>query len=115
MKRLAIPVEKGKLSEYFGKCNHYQLFMIDNSGIKGEDIKVPPRIELIKLPEWAAKQGITDIITYKIDKQIINEFANHKINLFVGVEITFPEHLVIKFLNGKLKSNEKIIHEIIEY
>ncbi|MBN1185080.1 MAG: hypothetical protein JXB49_22530 [Bacteroidales bacterium] len=115
MKKLAIPIEKGKLSEYFGKCNHYQLFLIDESGIRSKDLKVPPREELIKLPEWASKQGITDIITYKIDKQIINEFTNYKINLFVGVEITFPDQLVIKFLNGKLKSNKTIIHEIITY
>ncbi|MBN2275856.1 MAG: hypothetical protein JXK95_16125 [Bacteroidales bacterium] len=113
MKRIAIPVVKSQLSEYFGHCNHYKIFEIDEGIVKSEQLEVPPKEDIKKLPEWAVSKGITDIITYKIDKHIINLFAPLKINLFIGVPIGTPGKLIKDYINGKLKSDETIISKII--
>ena len=113
MKRVAVPVVKGQLSEYFGQCNHYEIFDIDEGNVKSEEIEIPPKEDVTKLPEWAASEGITDIIAYKIDKRIINLFTPFRINLFVGIPISSPRNLIEDYKNGKLKSDEIIISEIM--
>jgi predicted Fe-Mo cluster-binding NifX family protein len=113
MKRVAIPVVNGKLSENFGQCNHYEIFEIDNGIVKSEEIEVPPGKNISKLPEWAKRKGITDIIAYKIDKSIITLFSVYKINVFVGIPINIPRKLIDEYINGKLKSDRNIISQII--
>ena len=113
MKRVAIPVVGGQLSEYFGQCDHYEIFEIDEGNAISEEIQIPPKEYVTKLPEWASGEGITDIIVYKIDKRIISLFAPLRINLFVGIPINIPSTLIEDYINGKLKSDEGIISEII--
>ncbi len=111
MKRVAIPVVKGKLCEQFEKCHYCEIFEIDGDNVKSNEIEVPPS-DISQLPEWAVKQGITDFIVYKIDKEIIKRFTKEKINLFIGVSIDAPEKLIEAYVNGTLKSDEKVISEI---
>lgn len=113
MQRIAIPILNGKLSESFGQCSHYEIFEIDNKQIKSNVVKIPNVKNISELPEWASKQGISDIITYKIDKQIINLFIKLKINLFVGIPIKATHVLIEDYLNGNLKSDSNIISNII--
>lgn len=114
MKRVAIPIVKDKLSENFGQCSYYKIYEIDDGNINSDSIKVPPDQDITNLPAWAARQGITDVIVHKIDKRIITLFAGNKINLFVGVPVKSPGILIEDYLNGNLRSDEKIIKEITE-
>ncbi len=113
MKRIAIPVVNGMLSEYFGKCNHYEIFELRDNHVVSDEIEVPPKGDLSVLPEWAANHRITDIITYKVDKSIIRLFSKYKINLFVGIAIQSPQLLIEEYMKNNLKSDENIISEII--
>ena len=113
MKRVAIPINDGKLSEYFGKCSHYKIFEIDGKSVNEKVYEIPKDRSIDELPAWASEKGITDIITYKIDKQIISLFTRYKINLFVGIHIDAPEKLMNEFLNETITSNHKIISEIM--
>ncbi|MBN1822098.1 MAG: hypothetical protein JW833_15365 [Prolixibacteraceae bacterium] len=114
MKRVAIPIVDGKLSRYFGQCSHYLVFEIESKNISEKIIEIPAFDDLTNLPEWAAGQGITDIIAYKVDQRIISKFISNKINLFVGVPFDTPQTLIENYLSGRLKSDEKIIKEITE-
>ena len=114
MKKVAIPVYNGKLSEFFGQCNHYQIYTIDNNLVKSEELEMPPKNDISKMPEWVSEKGITDIITYKIDKRIIMLFNAFKVNLYVGVDIDAPDKLIGDFIAERIKSNNKIISEIID-
>jgi len=113
MKRVAIPVFEGQLSEHFGQCDHYEIFEIDNATVKNKVSEIPPKEYVTKLPEWASIEGITDIIVYRIDKRIITLFAPLRINLFVGIHIDTPRNLIEDYINGRLKSDEGIISEIM--
>lgn len=114
MKRVAIPVNEELLSEYFGKCHHYKIFDIDKHIITEKKLDMPEISKIEELPVWASENGITDIIAYKIDKQIINLFNKYKINLFVGISRNSPEQLIEEFLAERLRSDKKIISEIID-
>jgi len=102
------------LSENFGQCNYYRIFNIEAGTILSDSVEVPPQQDMMNLPLWAAQQGITDVIVHKIDKKIITLFAVNKINLFVGVAVDLPGILIEDYMNGNLKSSEKIIKEITE-
>lgn len=112
MKRIAIPVKNGKLSEYFGQCNHYKIFEIKGTQVISNLIKAPKEKEISLMPLWISDQGITDVVTYKIDGKIMDLFANYKINLYVGIKYESPEDIIQSYLKGKLKSDEEIILEI---
>jgi predicted Fe-Mo cluster-binding NifX family protein len=114
MKRVAIPVNDGKLSEYFGRCSYYKIFEIEGNSIQEKDYKLPVVDNMDELPAWAFKNGITDIIAYKIDRQIIMLFNKYKINLFVGIDMDTPEQLINDFLKERITSNHRIIAEIMD-
>ncbi len=114
MKRVAIPIFNDQLSEYFGECNHYQIFEIDNKILNKKRIEMPDGIVATDLPGWLEKQGVTDVIAYKVNRQIISLFASKKVNLFVGVSQKNPEKLIDDYLNGKLESDKKIIAELTQ-
>ncbi|MBN1984692.1 MAG: hypothetical protein JW761_00245 [Prolixibacteraceae bacterium] len=114
MKKIAIPVSNGKLSEYLEKCDYLQIFNIGSENSLSEKIEKPVCTDITKLPEWAAGEGITDVIAFKTDKRIICLFALFRINLFVGIPPETPLALLKDYINGKLMSDERIINEIME-
>jgi len=114
MKKVAIPVTRGLLSENFGQCNHYELFVIDNGLVRSEEIEIPPKQNMAGLPEWVVNKGVTDIVVHRIDKNLIKLFSPKRINIFVGIPIDKPRNLIEDYLNGNLKSNQQVISEIID-
>lgn len=114
MKRVAIPVVNHLLSEYFGECSHYEIFEIDKKISGRKTAQIPVGIAFPELPAWLEKQGITDVIAYRVNREIISLFASKKVNLFVGIPINTPENLIEDYLNGKLESDKKIIEEITQ-
>jgi predicted Fe-Mo cluster-binding NifX family protein len=112
MKRVAIPVEKGKLSSYFGQCNHYELFDVEGKEITRNRVEVPRVQQVEDLPGWAAQQGITDVIAHRVSKQIVSLFSEYKINLYLGIKSDDPEKLIGMYVAGNLQSDMNIIKEI---
>lgn len=112
MRRVAIPIVDNKLSEYFGGCNFYEIFEIEDGEVRKSSVEVPAVDAVDELPQWLEQRGITDVIVYKIKREIISLFASKKINLFVGIHRDTPEQLIGDYLNGHLESDEKIIMEI---
>lgn len=112
MRRIAIPIIDNNLSEHFGECNFYEIFEIDSGEIRKSSVEIPTVGAVNELPIWLEQRGITDVIVYKIKKEIISMFASRKINLFVGIQQDTPERLINKYLLGLLESDKKIIEEI---
>ena len=113
MKRVAIPVTNGRLSEFFGECSEYEVYEMDNNKVKKVVLQIPDNSNINTLPAWAARQGITDIITFRVDKQILSLFVKNKINFFIGVPVDEAESIINDYRDGSLKSDDKIIREIM--
>lgn len=114
MKRVAIPVIEGLLSNFFGQCNHYELYLIEDGIVRSEEIEIPPKQDIADMLEWIENKGITDIVVHRIDKINIKLFHPHRINIFVGIPIDTPQNIIEDYINGNLKSNQQIISEIID-
>lgn len=114
MKRVAIPIVDNQLSEYFGTCNYYEIFEIGKNISDRKTELMPVGVAISELPGWLENQGITDVIAYKVNREIIKLFASKKVNLFVGIPIDTPENLIDHYLQGKLESDKKIIDELTE-
>jgi predicted Fe-Mo cluster-binding NifX family protein len=114
MKRIAIPMANDQLSENFGECNYYTIFEFDNNIKSTKTTYLPAGIDSIELPSWLKGEGITDVITYKINRKIITLFAAEKINLFLGIPISSPEKIIDDYLQGKLVSDKRIIAELTQ-
>jgi len=113
MKRIAIPISNNQLSEYFGQCHYYEIFEIEEGKVQNKSKQIPSVSNIMELPEWLKEQGVTDVIAFKVDRQIITLFASKKVNLFVGVRQNATDILIQDYLKGNLKSDIKIIKELI--
>lgn len=114
MKRVAIPVINGKLSEYFGQCHHFEIFEIEGEKISSSSVEIPSVKDITMLLPWISGRGISDVISHKVDRGIINQFCNYKINLYVGIRMDAPLNIIADYLNGTLKSDKIIISEIMK-
>jgi len=114
MKRVAIPIANEKLSENFGECNYYAVFEVDKKIKSTKTALLPNGISISQLPHWLKCEGITDVITYKVNREIVNLFVSEKINLFLGIPIGTPEQIIDDYLQGKLVSDKKIIAELTQ-
>jgi predicted Fe-Mo cluster-binding NifX family protein len=112
VKRIAIPIADNILSEHFGGCHYYEIFEIEGYNIQKKTLEIPDVNDISELPAWLEKQGVTDVIAYKVNKQIITLFASNKVNLFVGIPQHTTEKLIDDYLYGKLESDKTIIEEI---
>jgi len=112
MRRVAIPISKNELSEFFGECNHYEIFEIEKKIISSKLVNIPSDLDISELPKWLKIQGVSDVIAYKVNKKIIKLFAANKVNLFVGIAKKSPRTLIDDYLQGKLQSDKNIIAEI---
>jgi predicted Fe-Mo cluster-binding NifX family protein len=114
MKRVAIPIVNNQLSENFGECNYYTIFKVGKKVESAKTALLPSGIDMFSLPRWLKGEGITDVITYKINREIINLFVSEKINLFLGIPIGTPEKIMDDYMQGKLVSDKKIIAELTQ-
>lgn len=112
MKRVAIPIKNNELSEYFGRCNYYEVFEIDGKVVKHQKYELPEVTRIVDLPVWLKSKGITDVIAYKVNKDIISLFAENKVNLFIGIKQNTTQTIINDYLNGNLESDKNIIEEL---
>lgn len=105
MKKIALPITEGKLSEHFGHCQDFAFYYIENQTIAKEEIFLAPPHQPGLLPNWLVEHNVTDLIVGGIGHKAIEIFNQHKINVFVGVQTKEPKELVHEYLNGVLETN----------
>lgn len=112
MKRIAIPVIDGNLCKYLEQSQEFKVYEIRTSRVTSHMVSVPKELEIAFLPLWVSEQGITDVVTYKIDGRIMHLFAQYKISLYIGIKCKSPDEIIQRYLNGTLRCDEHIISEI---
>lgn len=112
-RQVAIPIKNERLCKYFGECDYYEIFETDGINTIKKIFKTPVVQNINEMPTWLEKKGVTDVIAYRVEKEIIFDFALKRINLFIGIPQKLPELLFEDYKNGRLRSDENIIAEII--
>ncbi len=81
--KIAIPVESDHLSLYFGQCSHYEIFGVKSGEIISTEIVQPSLHETDELPEWLISEGVSAVITCRIENDILNRLIENKLNVFI--------------------------------
>ena len=110
MKKLAIPLEKDKISQHFDHCRQFNIFEIEGKKVINEYKATPPPHTPGALPNWLAKDGITDLVTGGIGPKAIDLLKNANINIYSGVESKDIETIVNDFISETLESGANYCH-----
>jgi len=102
MKKVAIPLENGRLCSHFGHCKQFAIVDVENNNITAEVLITPPPHEPGLLPGWLAERGVTDVIAGGMGQRALDLFAAQNIKVDVGAEHKSPKELVTDWLNKSL-------------
>ncbi len=110
MKRIAIPITDGKLSEHFGHCEHFAVFEVDEEkqAIVGKQEVEPPSHEPGVLPKWLGGMQVNLIIAGGMGQRAQELFKNHGIEVIVGAPVDIPDDVVRKHLDNNLQAGANI-------
>ena len=110
MKRIAIPCEGDQLSAHFGHAPQFLFFDVDpqTKQITAEEALTPPPHEPGVLPAWVAQQRATVILAGGMGGRAQQLFAQHGVDVVVGVPSGPARAAVEAYLNGQLTSGENL-------
>lgn len=104
MKKIAIPLENGRLCVHFGHCQQFAILEVEEGKITNETYITPPPHEPGLLPGWLAQQGVTDVIAGGMGQRALGLFSMQNIAVNVGAEHKSPKELVNDLLNLSLQT-----------
>lgn len=102
--RVAIPCEKEKVAQHFGRCESYAIFDIEGGKILNKEIIANPGHEPGFLPKFLADRGVQKVICCGIGPRAVQLFESFGIEVFAGVEGNVNK-VIKEFIEGKLKSD----------
>ncbi|NLA92897.1 MAG: dinitrogenase iron-molybdenum cofactor [Spirochaetales bacterium] len=100
---VAVAIDKGKISDHFGLCEHFLLFKTDGETI-GEPVeKANPGHRPCELPELVAEWGANTIIVGNMGKSAGQNSTEAGLNVIIGAKGDATE-AVQALLKGELNS-----------
>jgi predicted Fe-Mo cluster-binding NifX family protein len=106
---IAIPVEKGSLGCQFGLCSHFMIYKINEDGTINSESCFNSNNNIEQQLEWLKRNKVTDIIAYKINKDLIELIIKSKMNVFIGAPLQTPDQLLRSYLDGNLESDINVL------
>lgn len=106
--KFAIPTENGKLCTHFGHCEKFAIIETENQQQTSEEYLVPPVHQPGVYPQFLAQNGVTVIIAGGMGQKAQQLFAQHHIEVCVGVNAESPSKLVQQYLNGQLQTGTNL-------
>ena len=104
MKKLAIPVEEGKLAGHFGHARQFYFYEIDENEVVNQYEATPPPHTPGALPAWLVENNVSDVIAGGIGPKAIDILNAANINTLTGIESVEIETVVNDFVKGTIKS-----------
>lgn len=107
-RKVAIPLESGRLCSHFGHCQQFAIVDVESNVIVKEDLITPPPHEPGLLPGWLAERGVTDVITGGMGERAINLFSQQNIRVNVGAQPKSSRDLVTDWINNTLVTGSNL-------
>jgi predicted Fe-Mo cluster-binding NifX family protein len=107
-KVIAIPTENGKLCTHFGHCEKFAIIKTENQTQISEEYLTPPVHQPGVYPQFLAQNGVTVIIAGGMGQKAQQLFAQHQIEVCIGVNAESPSRLVEKYLTGQLQTGTNL-------
>ncbi|MFO7868515.1 MAG: NifB/NifX family molybdenum-iron cluster-binding protein [Bacteroidales bacterium] len=102
-KKIAIPLESGKVCLHFGHCEVFAIVTIDNFKIISDERIIPPSHEPGVYPKWLAEEGVTDVLASGIGQKAVSLFDKQGICVHIGVEQKEVKDIVQDYLSNQLQ------------
>jgi predicted Fe-Mo cluster-binding NifX family protein len=103
--KVAIAKEGDYVSEHFGHCTEYAVFVIENSKISSREILESPGHEPGKLPPFLASHTVTHVLAGGMGPRAVDLFCENNIEVFLGVRGKI-ETVIKDFMAGKIAQGE---------
>jgi predicted Fe-Mo cluster-binding NifX family protein len=103
--KVAIAKEGDMVSEHFGHCTEYALFVVENSKITSRENLVSPGHEPGKLPGFLAGHKVTHVLAGGMGPRAVDLFCENNIRVFLGVRGKI-ETVIKDFMAGKIAQGE---------
>lgn len=110
MKKLAMPLMNGRLSEHFGHSREFAFYEIEGNKIVKEYRKEPPPHAEGTIPRWLGAEKVTHLIVGGIGPKAIDILNHFGMDVYVGVAVDQAANLALDFVNENLKYGQNYCH-----
>ncbi len=109
MKKIfAVPTIGEKLCAHFGHCEKFALIETKDQEVMNVEYITPPVHQPGTYPRFLAAKGVSAIIAGGMGVKAQDIFAQHRIEVFMGVGSEDPETLVAQYFNDQLETGENL-------
>ncbi len=109
MKKIAIPISENKLSPYFETCFQFKFYYVKTGKIfRDELVSFSDKFPML-ISKWLIENGVTDVISARINRGNIRTLTQNKVHVFVGVKIMKPEIIIMQYLDKILETNGRSV------
>jgi Mrp family chromosome partitioning ATPase/predicted Fe-Mo cluster-binding NifX family protein len=109
-KKIAVPIESGRLCNHFGHCETFAVMDVDMNNktiVLREDLPAPPH-EPGLLPRWLQERGVNVVIAGGMGSRAMGLFAERGIEVIVGASSADPESIVSNYLSDALVTGQNV-------
>mgnify|MGYP001823472423 FL=1 len=113
MTTIAIPMRDGRFCEHFGGAEAFALYSIEH-GTKSVDerrMMSPPEHGRGVFPVWLRQVGAEVILAGGMGPRAVGIFAQHGIQVVLGVQGGDPDLMVERYLAGTLEATGEACHD----
>jgi predicted Fe-Mo cluster-binding NifX family protein len=110
---IAVPLMGGRFSDHFGGADAFALYSVneDHHTVDGRRVVAPPEHGRGVYPMWLRQLGATVVMAGGMGPRASGMFAQHGIQVVLGVQGDDPDVLVRSFLDGTLAATGEECHE----
>jgi len=104
--KIAVPVTDGEFCSHFGGAEAFALYAVDRDNQVFGDRRVlsPPEHGRGVYPMWLKRVGADVVLAGGMGPRAVGIFAQHGIEVVLGVQGSDPDALVRQFLGGTLEA-----------
>ena len=110
MLKIAVASENGMVTEHFGHCEGFMIFVTENNQIIKSETVADPGHRPGFLPNFLADHGVNVIISGGMGGGAVEIFNERKVEVVVGAKGD-AKAAVEAYLQGSLKSTGSVCHE----
>ena len=111
--RIAVADDGGMVSEHFGHCRNYAIFLKDGGSVTKEEDLASPGHEPGKLPLFLASHGVDLVIAGGMGPRAVELFHQNNIEVLLGASGDVND-VVQSFVTGTLEAGESTCHHTVE-
>ena len=109
MKKLfAVPTIGEKLCTHFGHCEKFAIIETKDQKVTSVEYITPPVHQPGTYPRFLAAKGVSTIIAGGMGMKAQDIFAQHRIEVFIGINSEDPGSLVDQYFSDQLESGDNL-------